>query len=60
MTDHENCPTCGQPVEVITGDESTSHYVPAKDECNCESCSFARVISARRPQDDRGEGSADA
>ena len=24
----ERCPTCGAPVEVVSGDEGTSHYRP--------------------------------
>lgn len=26
----ESCPTCGQPVQVVTGDEGTSHYAPVQ------------------------------
>jgi hypothetical protein len=27
----ERCPTCGAPVEVVSGGEGTSHYEPADD-----------------------------
>lgn len=28
-TPAEACPTCGQPVTVVTSDDGTSHYTPA-------------------------------
>lgn len=26
MTEQERCPTCGEPVKVVSSDEGTSHY----------------------------------
>lgn len=46
MTD--TCPTCGSPVEVVSGDEGTHHYRPARPRvCDTWDCAGVPVAEFR-------------